>query len=92
MILPDRVLGMSGTIQMFFGLAILPMSVTIASWTLASTASGVASRPGLTETYISTARPRMSSMTGTAAASATSGTVSAADSSSLVPSRWPKPR
>ncbi len=37
MILPDLVLGMSGTIQMFFGRAILPMSVSIAAFTLAST-------------------------------------------------------
>ena len=88
MILPDRVLGMSGTIQMFFGRAILPMSVSIAALTLASIA-GLASIPGLSETYISTTRPRMSSTTGTAAASATSGTASADDSSSLVPSRCP---
>ena len=88
MILPDLVFGMSGTIQMFFGLAILPMSVSIATLTLFST-SGEASKPGLSAMYISTARPRMSSTTGTAAASATSLTVSAADSSSLVPSRCP---
>ncbi len=88
MILPDRVLGMSGTIQTFFGRAILPISVSIAAITLASIPSSLRT-PGLSETYISTIRPRMSSMTGTAAASATSGTVSAADSSSLVPSRWP---
>ena len=42
MISPDRVFGMSGTIQMFFGRAILPMSVSIADLTIAST-SGVAS-------------------------------------------------
>ena len=88
MIFPDLVFGMSGTIQMFFGRAILPMSVTIASLTLASI-SGLGSKPGLSETYISTTRPRTSSTTGTAAASATSFTVSATDSSSLVPSRWP---
>ena len=87
MIFPDRVLGMSGTIHTFFGRAILPISVSIAATTLASIPPG--STPGLSETYISTIRPRMSSMTGTAAASATSGTVSAADSSSFVPSRWP---
>ena len=51
--------------------------------------SSLGSKPGLSETYISTTRPRMSSTTGTAAASATSGTVSAADSISLVPSRCP---
>ena len=45
--------------------------------------------PGLSDTYISTARPRSSSITGTAAASATSATVRVADSTSLVPSRCP---
>ncbi len=85
MILPDLVFGMSLTIQTFFGLAILPISTSIARVTLASMPSG--SMPGLSEMYISTIRPLMSSITGTAAASATSPTVSAADSSSLVPSR-----
>ena len=88
MILPDLVLGMSGTIQTFFGRAILPISVSIALLTLAAISS-LGAMPGLSETYTSTTRPRMSSMTGTAAASATSGTVSAADSISLVPSRCP---
>src|SRR5215475_11617890 len=88
MIFPDRVLGMSGTIHTCFGRAILPISVSIALVTLPAISS-LATKPGLSETYISTARPRMSSMTGTAAASATSGTVSDADSSSLVPSRCP---
>ena len=41
MILPDLVFGMSGTIQMFFGRAILPMSVSIAVFTLASTPESV---------------------------------------------------
>ncbi len=86
MILPERVLGMSGTIQTFLGRAILPISTSIARVTLPAIWS-LASYPGFSETYISTARPRMSSTTGTAAASATSATVSAADSSSLVPSR-----
>src|SRR5581483_11107736 len=69
MILPDRVFGMSGTIQMFFGRAILPMSVSMAVLTLFSM-SALGVKPGLSETYISTTRPRTSSMTGTAAASA----------------------
>src|SRR5579859_5500269 len=84
MIFPDRVLGMSGTIQTFFGRAILPISVSIALLTLPSI-SVLGWKAGLSETYTSTTRPRMSSMTGTAAASAASGTVSAADSISLVP-------
>ncbi len=88
MILPDRVLGMSGTIQMFFGRAIFPISVSIALITF-STMPLRGTNPGLSETYISTARPRSSSMTGTAAASAISSTVRLADSSSLVPSRCP---
>jgi hypothetical protein len=88
MIFPDRVLGMSGTTHTCFGRAILPISTSIAVMTLPAISS-LATKPGLSETYISTARPRMSSTTGTAAASATSGTVSAADSSSLVPSRCP---
>ena len=61
MILPDRVFGMSGTIQTFFGRAILPISVSIAVLTLASI-SVAGSKPGLSETYISTTRPRMSSI------------------------------
>src|SRR5438270_705673 len=56
MILPDLVFGMSGTIQMFFGRAILPMSVSIAFVTLASTPES-AETPGLSEMYISTTRP-----------------------------------
>src|SRR6201982_2984994 len=88
MILPDLVLGMSGTIQMFFGRAILPMSVSIAVLTLPSTPES-AETPGLSDMYISTPRPRTSSTTGTAAASATSSTDSADDSSSLVPRRCP---
>ena len=79
---------MSETIQTFFGRAILPITVSIALLTLSSI-SLPGSKPGLSETYTSTMRPRMSSITGTAAASATSGTVSAADSISLVPSRCP---
>ena len=88
MILPDRVLGMSATIQTALGRAILPISVSTAVTTLPSISlPGVT--PGLSETYISTTRPRSSSTTGTAAASAISATVRAADSISLVPSRWP---
>ena len=88
MILPDLVLGMSATIQTFPGRAILPISVSITLVTLSSI-SLLGLRPGLSETYASTARPPISPMTGTAAASATSATVSAADSVSLVPSRCP---
>ena len=36
MILPERVFGMSATIQTFFGRAILPISVSIASLTFCS--------------------------------------------------------
>ena len=71
MILPDRVLGMSATIQTVLGRAILPISVSTAVTTLPSI-SLLGVRPGLSETYISTTRPRSSSMTGTAAASAIS--------------------
>src|SRR6266581_3090043 len=69
MILPDLVLGMSGTIHTFFGRAILPISVSIALLTLPSI-SVLGWKPGLSATYISTTRPRMSSMTGTAAVGA----------------------
>src|SRR6266851_4812555 len=86
MILPDRVLGMSGTIQTFFGRATLPISRSIAAETFSSICL-LGFSPGFSATYISTARPRSSSITGTAAASATSSTVRVADSSSLVPSR-----
>ena len=88
MILPERVFGMSGTIQTFFGRAILPMSRSIVCetfWTICS----LGSKSGFSATYISTALPRSSSTTGTAAASATSSTWIAADSSSFVPSRCP---
>ena len=85
MIFPDRVFGMSGTTQTFFGRAILPISFSIWRETFFVTSSP-ASKPGLSETYISTALPRSSSTTGTAAASATSSTSMAADSSSFVPS------
>ena len=88
MILPERVLGMSGTIQTFFGRAILPIRFSIAAETFSSI-SLLGLRPGFSATYISTARPRVSSITGTAAASAISSTVRQADSSSLVPSRCP---
>jgi hypothetical protein len=63
--------------------------VSIAFDTLSAISSLLAVTPGLSETYISTARPRTSSMTGTAAASAISSTVIAGDSSSLVPRRCP---
>ena len=36
MILPDRVFGMSGTIQTFFGRATLPISASIEDLTLSS--------------------------------------------------------
>jgi len=49
MILPERVLGMSGTIHTFLGRAILPISVSIARDTLAAWSS-LASNPGLRET------------------------------------------
>jgi hypothetical protein len=48
MILPDLVLGMSGTIYTFFGRAILPISVSIALLTLPSI-SLPGSKPGLSE-------------------------------------------
>src|SRR5579859_1579446 len=86
MILPERVFGMSATIHTFFGLAILPIRCSIAPETLSSICL-LGLRPGLSATYISTARPRSSSTTGTAAASAISSTVNAADSSSFVPRR-----
>ena len=87
MILPERVFGMSETIHTFFGRAILPISLDSLDTFGRSRRS--ASKPGLSATYISTALPRSSSMTGTAAASATSSTSMAADSSSFVPSRCP---
>jgi hypothetical protein len=43
----------------------------------------------LSATYISATRPRTSSITGTAVASAASATIRLADSSSLVPRRCP---
>ncbi len=46
MILPDRVFGMSGTIQTFFGRATLPIWISIAALTLSSI-SGLAESPGL---------------------------------------------
>src|SRR5258707_1704289 len=70
MILPDLVLGMSETIQTFLGRAILPISTSMALVTFSAIPS--AETPGLSETYISTIRPLMSSITGTAAASARS--------------------
>ena len=88
MILPERVFGMSATIHTFFGRAIDPISLTIALRDLCATSS-LGWTPGLSATYISTILPRTSSITGTAAASATSSTMIAADSSSLVPSRCP---
>ena len=88
MIFPDRVLGMSGTMRTSFGRAIFPIVVSMA-WTILSLTSLVGATPGLSDTYTSGTRPFTSSATGTTAASATSGTVRQADSSSLVPSRWP---
>src|SRR5260370_27180571 len=70
-IFPERVFGMSGTIQTFLGRAILPIAVSIALATFCSM-WGPETTPGLTDTYISTARPLSSSITGTAAASAIS--------------------
>src|SRR3989442_145733 len=49
MILPERVFGMSGTIQTFFGRAILPIWVSIARATFSSKSAGGAS-PGLSDT------------------------------------------
>ena len=88
MIFPERVLGMSGTIRTSFGRAILPIVVSIA-WTTFSWITLLGVIPGFRETYTSGTRPFTSSTTGTTAASATSGTVRHADSSSLVPRRWP---
>ena len=88
MILPERVFGMSETIHTFFGRAIFPISLSIASLTFCSI-SLLGVNPGLSATYTSTILPRSSSITGTAAASAISSTVMLADSISLVPSRCP---
>jgi hypothetical protein len=89
MILPDRVFGMSGTIQTFCGRAILPISVSIARLTFRPRSPGSARLPGLSETYISTDpaahvvddrdRRRLGDL----------GDGEAADSISLVPSRCP---
>src|ERR1039458_2077902 len=56
MIFPERVLGMSGTIQTFFGRATLPICVSIEALTFSSI-SGLAARPGWSATYISCTRP-----------------------------------
>jgi len=89
MSLPERVWAWSATTQTFLGRAILPISRSMAAATLPAISSLFAVTPGFEREYISTARPRSSSMTGTAAASAISGTVIAADSSSLVPQPVP---
>ena len=89
MIFPERVFGMSLTTQTFFGRAIFPISVSIAFDTLSSISSLLALTPGLSATYISTAFPRTSSTTGTAAASATSSTVMLATPAPWRPSGVP---
>ena len=62
MIFPERVLGMSATIHTCFGRAILPIWVSIALATFSSM-SLLGVNPGLSATYISTTRPRSSSIT-----------------------------
>src|SRR3989441_3675324 len=88
MILPERVFGMSGTMITCRGLAIAPIwETTDAEIFFAMSSEGL--RPGFSATYRSGTLPLIWSATGTTAASTTSGTSSAADSISLVPSRCP---
>ena len=88
MILPERVLGRSAETHTWAGRAMGPIIVAIAPLT-SSTTSWLSSYPGLRDMYISGTRPLSSSTAGTAAASLTASTVSAADSSSFVPRRCP---
>src|SRR5207253_9242436 len=87
-ILTERVFGRSVTTCTTFGRAILPIIVSIVATTCSRTRS-LSDTPGFSDTYTAGTRPLISSTTGTTAASATSGTVRHADSSSLVPSLWP---
>src|SRR3989442_15594356 len=82
-ILPERVLGMSGTTWMDFGRAILPIMVSMVDFTLSWMAL-VVGTPGFSEMYTTGTRPLTSSTSGTTAASAISPMVRQADSTSLV--------
>src|SRR3954449_8669730 len=93
MILPDRVLGSSGTTRIDFGLAIGPISLDTwlrSSWINASSAfwpSSSADSRRITKAL--TAWPVSGSLAPTTAASATFGCETSADSISVVDSRWP---
>ena len=90
MILPERVLGSSGTTRMVLGLAIGPISLPTwfrSSWTIASPVSTASPRR---ITKATTDWPVVSSAAPTTAASATAGWETRADSISAVESRWPE--
>src|SRR5260370_20955641 len=74
MILPERVLGMSGTMWMVLGRAILPIMVSLVETTL-SWMGLVVGTPGLRGVETTGRRPLTSSPAVTTAASATSVTV-----------------
>ena len=88
MILPERVLGMSGTIHTFFGRAILPISVSIASLTLSSI-SLLGAEAGLErDVHVDGPAPHLvDDRHDRRLGDLVDG--QAADSISLVPRRWP---
>ena len=95
MILPERVLGSSGTIMIWRGLAMAPISFctcrrsssTSSPPSPSSSASSTADSRRITNAQ--TAWPVISSVAPTTAASATFGCETSADSISVVESRWP---
>ena len=90
MIFPERVLGSSGTIMIWRGLAIGPISLATwlrSAWMVASPSSAASPRR---MTNAHTAWPVVSSAAPTTAASATDGCDTRADSISAVESRWPE--
>ena len=88
MILPERVFGRSGVNSRYFGRAIGPMTlVTCSRSSTASASDGVASARSVTKAKI--AWPLISSILPTTAASATTGSSTSADSTSIVLIRWP---
>jgi hypothetical protein len=89
MILPDRVLGSSGTTMIDRGLAMAPIS--FATWLRSSATTSAPPSPAASRriTNATTAWPVVSSVAPTTAASATFGCDTSADSISVVDNRCP---
>ena len=93
MILPERVLGSSGTTSTRLGLAMGPMFLPTccrSSSSTSATSRSAAAASSVSRTNATTASPVVSSFAPTTADSATDGCATREDSISVVDRRWPE--